>query len=283
MKIALFSKGNNRRIGIVVANGIIQIDRYFDDAPSDMKELIKHWDIWGARLEQISDKAPDHPMDGVVLHAPVSRPGKIMGFGLNYVDHAAEAKMDFSAEQLWFMKAATAVSDPFGEIDLPKVSEMLDYEVELVAVIGKGGRHVREEDAADAIFGYCVGNDVSVRDWQVKSSQFNIGKSFDTHAPFGPWIVTADEIDPHKQRISCSINGEMRQDSNTRYMKTTCFEMVAFLSKAMTLEPGDLLFTGTPGGVAGGMDPPAWLKAGDVVRSEIAGIGAIENVVRAEP
>jgi 2-keto-4-pentenoate hydratase/2-oxohepta-3-ene-1,7-dioic acid hydratase in catechol pathway len=146
-------------------------------------------------------------------------------------------------------------------------------------VIGRRCRHVSREEARTVIFGYCVGNDVTVRDWQFKTSQFVLGKSFDTHAPIGPWIVTADAIDPHNLEIRSYVNGEERQHSNTRHFIFDCYAMVEHLSKAMTLEPGDLIFTGTPSGVGAVMKPPKFLAAGDVVRVEIDGIGAIENHV----
>jgi 2-keto-4-pentenoate hydratase/2-oxohepta-3-ene-1,7-dioic acid hydratase in catechol pathway len=233
-------------------------------------------------LASLARGPADHAIGDIVLHAPVERPGKIMGIGLNYADHAAEAAMEVPSEQLWFCKAVTSVADPFGPIQLPKVSTALDYEAELVFIIGKSCRHVTREEAPSVIFGYCAGNDVSVRDWQFKTSQFNLGKSFDTHAPFGPWIVTPDEIDPHALDIRCLVNGEQRQNSNTRHFIFDCYDQIAFLSQAMTLEPGDVFFTGTPSGVGAVMKPPKWLRSGDRVRVEIEGIGAIENVVQPE-
>ena len=150
-------------------------------------------------------------------------------------------------------------------------------------MIGRGGRHIGKANANDAIFGYCAGNDVTVRDWQFKTPQWVLGKSFDTHAPFGPWIVTAEEIgDPHNLGVRCFVNGEKRQDSNTKHLVFNVYDQVEELSKAMTLEPGDAIFTGTPAGVGAAMKPPAWLKAGDVVRIEIDKIGAIENTVAPE-
>jgi 2-keto-4-pentenoate hydratase/2-oxohepta-3-ene-1,7-dioic acid hydratase in catechol pathway len=162
-------------------------------------------------------------------------------------------------------------------VQLPRVSTSLDYEAELVFVIGKKCRHVSRDQAAAVIFGYCIGNDVSVRDWQFKTSQFILGKSFDTHAPIGPWIVTPEAIDPHNLDIRCLVNGDERQSSNTRHFIFDCYAMVEHLSKVMTLEPGDLIFTGTPAGVGAARKPPLWLREGDVVRIEIEGIGAIEN------
>jgi 2-keto-4-pentenoate hydratase/2-oxohepta-3-ene-1,7-dioic acid hydratase in catechol pathway len=213
----------------------------------------------------------------------VPRPGKILGIGLNYADHVAESGMATPADQLWFAMMNTAANGPYAPIDLPRVSEQLDYEAEMVFVIGKRCRHVSREQAREAIFGYCVGNDVSVRDWQLRTSQFVLGKSFDGHAPFGPWLVTPDELgNPHELGIRCFVNDEKRQDSNTRELIFDCYQQVEHLSKVMTLEPGDVIFSGTPGGVGVGFKPPRWLREGDRVRVEIDGLGAIENIVRAE-
>ncbi len=174
----------------------------------------------------------------------------------------------------------TSVNAPFDPIELPNVSMMLDYEAELVAVIGKRCKHVPKEKAHDVVFGYCAGNDVTVRDWQFKTPQWMLGKSFDTHAPFGPWIVTADEIgDPHALGIRAFVNGEKRQDSNTKHLVFNVYDQIALLSQAMTLEPGDIIFTGTPGGVGVAMKPPQFMKAGDVTRIEIDKIGAIEATI----
>jgi 2-keto-4-pentenoate hydratase/2-oxohepta-3-ene-1,7-dioic acid hydratase in catechol pathway len=282
MKLALFSRATQPGLGLVVADGIIEIARHLPTAPRTLVGLMAAWDDLAGPLAGIAHAPADFALADVTLLAPVPRPGKIMGIGLNYADHAAEAKMDIPTEQLWFCKAVTSVSDPYGIIEAPKVSSALDYEAELVFVIGKRCRHVSRKEARSVIFGYCAGNDVSVRDWQFKTSQFNLGKSFDTHAPFGPWIVTPDEIDPHELGIRCLVNNEQRQSSNTRHLIFNCYDQVAFLSQAMTLEPGDVFFTGTPAGVGAVMKPPRWLKDGDVVRVEIDGIGAIQNTVRPE-
>lgn len=283
MKIASFSvHGESRALGLVTGDGIIALSTHLPGAPTDLVALMEAWDVWKPRLEEIADRSPDQALSDVTLHAPVARPGKIMGIGLNYADHAAEAGMELPSEQMWFAKQATCVADPYGTIQLPKVSTALDYEAELVFVIGKRIRHATPEQAKEAIFGYCAGNDVSVRDWQFKTSQFNLGKSFDSHAPFGPWIVTGDAIDPHNLAIRSLVNGEERQNSNTHHFIFDCYAQVAYLSQVMTLEPGDVFFTGTPSGVGAVMTPPKWLVDGDVVRVEIEGIGAIENIVRPE-
>ena len=223
------------------------------------------------------------PLDQVTLRAPIPRPGKILAIGLNYADHIEESKeagVEVPTEQVWFCKQPTSVNDPDGNVELPKVSSMLDYEVELVAVIGRKGRHISREAAPAHVFGYAVGNDFTVRDWQHRTPQWMLGKSFDTHCPFGPAIVTADEVgDPHALGIRCFVNGELRQNSNTRHLVFDLWDQIAHLSQAMTLEPGDLIFTGTPGGIGFGSKPYRPLKVGDVVRCEIDGLGAIENRV----
>jgi 2-keto-4-pentenoate hydratase/2-oxohepta-3-ene-1,7-dioic acid hydratase in catechol pathway len=175
------------------------------------------------------------------------------------------------------------VNGPTDDIVIPRLSHSVDYEAELVAVIGAGGKHIAKDVAHAAVFGYCCGNDVTERAWQRRTSQWIVGKSCDTHAPIGPWIVTADEVpDPHTLGIRCLVNGETRQDSNTKNMIFNVWDQIAFLSEAMTLEPGDLLFTGTPDGVGMAMKPPSFLKAGDRVRVEIDGLGALDARMAAE-
>lgn len=282
MKLARFATAAaGPQLGLVTDRGIVALDSRLSLPPGDMTALIAEWDQKALQVAGLADQTPDFALRDVTLLAPIASPGKILGIGLNYADHAAEADglMEIPKEQMWFSKPGTAVNAPFGPIELPRVSQALDYEAELVVVIGQRIRHASPEQAKAAIFGYCAGNDVSVRDWQFKTSQVMIGKSFDTHAPFGPWITLASEVDAQNLDIRCLVNGEQRQSSNTRYMIFDCLAQIAFLSQAMTLEPGDILFTGTPSGVAAVMKPPRWLKVGDVVRVEIDGIGEIENRV----
>ena len=285
MKLVKFSTGpEDARLGLVINDGLIDVSRHLADAPRDMIGLINQWPVFQSRFESLATTGRvDLALADVTLLAPVPRPGKIFCIGLNYADHIAESGMGTPAEQVWFTKAVTSINAPYGAIELPRVSSQLDYEAELAFIIGKRCRHVAVENAHEVIFGYCAANDVSVRDWQTKTSQFVIGKSFDTHCPYGPWLVTPDEIgDPHALGIRCLVNGEVRQSSNTKELIFNCFQQIAFLSEAMTLEPGDLILTGTPGGVGIGFKPARWLKAGDVVRIEIDKIGAIESRVVAE-
>ena len=280
MKLATFSTGDAPRVGIVNGEGIIDVVQHVPNAPRDMVGLISRWDDFKPRLTDIAQSKPDFALAEVHLHAPVTRPTKIMAIGLNYADHCAESNLEPPKVPTWFAKMPNSVNGPFDPIELPHVSEQLDHEAELVFIVGKRCRNVPAERAADAIFGYCVGNDVSVRDWQLRSSQWVIGKSFDTHAPFGPWITTRDEVDPHVLDIRLLVGGEVRQHSNTKNLIFNCYAQIEDLSKAMTLEPGDVVYTGTCSGVGYAMKPQRWLQQGEVVRVEIEKLGAIENKVQ---
>jgi 2-keto-4-pentenoate hydratase/2-oxohepta-3-ene-1,7-dioic acid hydratase in catechol pathway len=284
MKIVRYLEKQHAKLGAVKGEGVIDLTAHFPSLSDDAIELIEEWTNLKPALEKtISYSAPDASLTDVRLLAPVARPGKMMAIGLNYADHIKESGQETPRHQVWFSKAITAINGPFDPIEIPRASAIVDYEAELVVVIGKRCRHVAKDRAAEVIFGYCAGNDVSVRDWQLRTPQWVLGKSFDTHAPIGPWIVTADELgNPHALGIRCFVNGEKRQDSNTSNLVFDVYDQIAHLSEAMTLEPGDLIFTGTPGGVGGAMKPPQFLKAGDKVRVEIDRIGAIEAVMRPE-
>jgi 2-keto-4-pentenoate hydratase/2-oxohepta-3-ene-1,7-dioic acid hydratase in catechol pathway len=222
------------------------------------------------------------PLGAASLLCPIERPGKYLAIGMNYAKHLEEADklgVARSSHQTWFNKQTSCLAGPFDDIE-PGVTEQLDYEVELVAVVGTPAKGVAEADALGHVFGYCVGNDVSARDWQFHTPTFTMGKSFDTHGPIGPWIVTADEVpDPQGLALRCYVNGELRQDSHTGQMIHPLIKQVAYLSTAFTLETGDLIATGTPDGVGVAREPPLFLRPGDVVRCEIDGIGSIENRV----
>ncbi len=232
--------------------------------------------------ELVERAAPTLALDGLKLLAPIERPGKYLAIGMNYAKHLEEADklgVARAKHQTWFNKQTTCIAGPYDDID-PGVTEKLDYEVELGAVIGAPAKRVSEADAKAHVFGYFVANDVSARDWQFHTPTFTMGKSFDTHGPIGPWIVTADEIaDPHALDLRCYVNGELRQSNNTGQMLHNLWAQIAYLSTAFTLETGDLIATGTPEGVGVGREPPTFLQPGDVVRCEIDGIGAIENRV----
>lgn len=278
MKLVTYSKDGAPRVGIVADDRVI--DAGFDGT---MIDLIAHWDGEGAALADRATAGGGTPLAETKLLAPLSRPGKIFAIGLNYADHVAESGMEAPQRQVWFTKAQTSINGPYDPILIARNAPFVDYEVELVAVIGKRAKHVAAADAAGYVFGYCVGNDVTERMWQHATPQWSLGKSFDTHAPIGPWIVTSDEIgDPHTLDLRCFVDGEERQSSNTKHLVFDIWQQIEHLSGAMTLEPGDLIFTGTPGGVGAAMDPRKFLKPGEVVRCEIDRIGAIEGVMEAE-
>jgi 2-keto-4-pentenoate hydratase/2-oxohepta-3-ene-1,7-dioic acid hydratase in catechol pathway len=281
MRLVTFSIHGQAALGRVEGDEITPLPAQF----GSMLDLIIGWQ----ELEPVLRKALSaadarpFPLEDVDLLPPLPRPGKILAIGLNYADHIRETGAASPPRQIWFCKQPTAANGPFDPIMLPKVATEIDYEAELVVVIGKGGRNISRADAPAAVFGYCVGNDVSARDWQMATSQWMLGKSFDTHAPFGPWITTAGEVpDPHSLGIRSFVNGEKRQDSSTSNLVFDIWDQIAHVSQVMTLEPGDLIFTGTPGGVGMGMKPPRYLKDGDVVRIEIDKLGAIEAVCQRE-
>jgi len=281
MRLVTFTTGGLSQPGIL-ADDLTLVP--LGDLATDMTALIAGWDQLRAEVAALAaTRCRVLPLNAVKLLAPVLRPGKIFAIGLNYADHIAETKMQTPTAQIWFTKAVTAVNGPYDPVQIPRGCMTVDYEAELVVVIGRGGRHISREDAASHVFGYCVGNDVSERMWQMKTPQFCLGKSFDTHAPFGPWITTADTAgDVHALGLRCFVNCESRQMSNTRHLIFSIWDQIAELSQVMTLEPGDVFYTGTPSGVGAAMNPPQFLKAGDVVRCEIDGLGHIENVFTAE-
>ena len=285
MKLATFTAadGEEQRLGVVREDGVVDLSGVAG-VPGTMIELLAAGQPALAAAQRASEQAAEAlPLASVRLCAPVPNPPKMLGIGLNYADHIEETGMKRPETQMWFNKQRTCVNSPYGEINLPAVSSALDYEAELCAVIGKRCKHVPKERASEVIAGYCCGNDVSVRDWQMAAMTMQIGKSFDTHGPFGPYLVTADEVgDPHSLDIRCLVNGEVRQDSNTKHLIFDCYDAVAHLSKAFTLEVGDVLFMGTPSGVAAAMKPPRFLKEGDVVRVEIEKLGHLEHRVRPE-
>ena len=231
-----------------------------------------------------SAKGNEYPLNDVRLHSPVLNPSKILAIGLNYKDHIEETGLATPEFPMFFNKQATAVNGPYDPIHMPRVSDKLDYEGEMGFIIGRRCRHVPRERAHEVIAGFTVCNDVSVRDWQMRAQTFTLGKSFDTHSPFGPYLVTPDEVgDPHDLALKTTVNGEVRQDSNTKHLVFDCFDQIATLTAAFTLEPGDLIVTGTPSGVGIGFKPHKYLHIGDKVRIEIEKLGAIENEVIAEP
>ncbi len=233
---------------------------------------------------QIEGETTQIALEQVELLAPIAKPEKFFGVSLNYDDHIAETGRDKPEYPTFFNKQNSCVNNPEGAIHLPAISEKLDYEGELAIVIGQRCRHVNYEQAKQVIAGYTIVNDVSVRDWQMRSHTWTLGKSFDTHGPMGPWIVTADELgDPHQLNIKTWINEDKRQDFSTSNMIFDCYYLVEYLSQVMTLEPGDVISTGTGSGVGVKMKPRGYMKVGETVKIEVEGIGTLINHVIDEP
>jgi len=284
MKLATFTHQDRRRIGVVVDDGIVDLSAAAPELPTEMVAFLEAGSDAMQRARRAATEGAPIPLADLRLEAPVLRPPKLLAIGLNYADHVAEAGLDTPVHPTVFNKQSTCVVGPTDPVHMPRASSALDYEGEFAFVIGRRCRHVSRDDAPDVIAGYCVFDDVTVRDWQLRIPTWTIGKSFDTHGPLGPWIVTPDEIrDPHQLRLRTFVNDELRQDSNTKQLIFDCFALVEHLSTAFTLEPGDVVSTGTPGGVGIAQKPPKLLVSGDVVRIEIEGIGQIENRVIDEP
>ncbi len=288
MKLITFTTNGQTSIGKVIGDTVVDLAKAFPDGPQSMVELLQGGDAALDRLREVGiDGQTTYPLADVKLEAPVPNPQKFLAIGLNYQDHVAEivARGGKAPEnQMWFNKQVTCVTGPYDNVHRPKASERVDYEAELGVVIGKRCRHISEADALSAVAGYTVVNDITARDWQRMSPQWMLAKSFDTHGPMGPWIVTRDDVpDPQALDIRLYVNGELRQQTNTGLMVFNIAAQIAYLSKVMTLEPGDVIATGTCAGAGWGMDPPQFLKAGDKVRIEIDGVGAIENGVIEEP
>jgi 2-keto-4-pentenoate hydratase/2-oxohepta-3-ene-1,7-dioic acid hydratase in catechol pathway len=223
------------------------------------------------------------PLSSVTLCAPIPKPSKILCVGLNYRNHAKEAQMELPSVPTIFAKWANTAIGSGADIVLPKNSTKPDYEAEFAFVIGRGGRYIKAADWRDHVYGYMNLNDISARDYQLATSQWTMGKNFDTFAPMGPWITTADEIaDPHNLRITLTLNGEKLQDSNTSELIFKIPDLIEFLSSVMTLEPGDIVTTGTPSGVGFSHKPPKWLTPGAEVVVAIDGLGELRNRCVAE-
>ena len=273
------------RTGLVVGDEVVDLTDDPVGLPADMAALLVGGEGAMARAAGAPATAARRcPLGDVRLLAPVPRPPKVLAMGMNYAAHVAEMGRQPPEHQVWFNKQRTCVVGPGAPIEIPAASPMVDYEGELAFVVARHCRRVAAADARSVIAGFTIMNDVSVRDWQWRTPTWTLGKSFDTHGPLGPWIVTADELgEPAGLGLRTWVNGELRQDASTDDMLFDCAAMVELLSVACTLEPGDVVTTGTPRGVGASFDPPRWLRPGDVVRIEIEGIGALENPVVAGP
>lgn len=282
MKLITFSDGDTIRIGAVVEAEVVMAD---NSLPPTMEAFLAAGTHARDALQRLIDKGKQRrPLSEISLQAPLLQPQKFFGVSLNYEDHIQETGLERPEYPTVFNKQTSCIIGPGASIYRPGVSEKLDYEGELGVVVGKCCRQVPRARAADVIGGYLIVNDVSVRDWQMHSHTWTLGKSFDTHGPIGPWLVTPDEIgEPHNLDIKTWVNNQQRQSSNTRHLIFDCYHLIEYLSTCMTLMPGDIIATGTSSGVGVKMQPRGYMKAGDTVTVEIENIGRLSNPVIEEP
>ena len=283
MKLVNFLYKGEKNIGALLDDGVCSFKSISDKYSMPMMEFIEQIDDLSPKVSKFINSNPEViPLSEIEFLPVIERPGKVLAVGLNYKDHAKETGMDLPKVPMIFTKQSTSVLGHQGEIHKPKVSDAVDYEGEMAFVIGKKCRHVSKEDALDVIAGVTICNDVSVRDWQIASPTFTMGKSFDTHCPIGPYIVTMDEIsDIHNLKIKTYVNDELRQDSCTDQLIFDCYDLIEHITKAFTLEPGDIIATGTSSGV--GVVLGKYLVPNDVVRIELENVGTLENKVVLEP
>jgi 2-keto-4-pentenoate hydratase/2-oxohepta-3-ene-1,7-dioic acid hydratase in catechol pathway len=284
MKLMMFEKGGGTALGAVEGASVVDLAAGDASVPRDLAALIAAGPTGLASVKAAAAKAPAAAklaLSSVKAALPIARPPKLICVGLNYALHAKEGGHPIPTYPSFFLRVPTSLTAPGAPVIRPKCSIQLDYECELTIVIGKGGRHIPESKALDHVFGYTLFNDVSVRDFQRKTTQWTPGKNFDSTGPLGPWVVTSDELPPGASglRIQTRVNGEVMQDSNTSDMIFSTANIIATLSEFMTLEPGDVIATGTPSGVAHARKPPAWMKAGDTVEVELEGIGVLSNPI----
>lgn len=287
MKLVTFQQDGQLRLGALreakATEYVTDLNRAQPSLPDNMLEFLRGGDHTRALATKVL--ASTTPEQGIVrsdvqLKAPVPQPGKILCIGLNYRDHAAESNQALPEYPVIFSKYANTVIGPGETIQVPSATQKPDYEVELGVVIGKRAKNISEDDALNYVAGYLPLNDVSARDYQMRTSQWTIGKTFDTFAPMGPALVTTDEVtDPHNLDVKLSIGGEVLQSSNTRNLIFSVNYLIAYITAVMTLEPGDVIATGTPSGVGAARKPPRWLRTGDIVRIEIERLGVLENPV----
>ncbi len=281
VRLCTFASGSEPRLGAQTPRGIVDLRAVDPQLPATLLQLLAGGELALAQARRALEGARDEHVvarTSVTLLPPIPNPAKIVCIGLNYRDHAAEVGLELPQFVTAFAKWPNTLIGDGAPIVIPAESHRVDYEAELAVVIGTRARHVAEADAYGVIAGYTCFNDVSVRDYQMRTSQWTLGKVFDTHGPCGPVLVTRDEIpDPHALRIACSIGGELLQDSSTSQLVFGIPRLIAELSAVMTLEPGDIIATGTPAGVGTSRTPKRWIRPGERVRVEIEGIGVLEN------
>ncbi len=280
MRLVTFQRGSaTPQVGVIAGDQVIPIDGF-----ADMTGLLSVGSAGLTRAEAVvrgaSEASAKYPLNSVTLLAPVTRPGKIIAVGLNYRDHALETKMEIPTTPIIFAKFPSSITGPDADVILPDDDPQADYEAELAVMIGRTAKAVTEADALNHVAGYMPLNDVSARKWQFADKQWVRGKSCDTFCPTGPWLTTRDAVpDPHALAIRMRVNGTTVQDSNTSNLIFETPTLIAFISAAITLEPGDIIATGTPAGVGVFRKPPVFLKPGDVMEVDIEGLGVLRNRV----
>jgi 2-keto-4-pentenoate hydratase/2-oxohepta-3-ene-1,7-dioic acid hydratase in catechol pathway len=282
MRFVTFESAQGPRAALVRKDGYVDLQAADPSLPSSLKALLAGGPELMARVASATANAKAIAPSSVKLVAPIPDPQKVLCVGMNYAAHAREGGREPPTEPVFFCKFQTAVSAHEAPIVLPAVSQEVDYEAELVAVIGRSGRNIPEAKALDHVAGYTVGHDVSARDWQLRKpgGQWLLGKTFDGFAPFGPEFVTADEVgDAGKLQVQLRLNGQTMQNSNTSDFIFPIAKLVSYVSQVVTLNPGDVIFTGTPQGVGAARNPKVFLKPGDVVEVEIEKIGILRNKV----
>ncbi|KAF2069854.1 hypothetical protein CYY_008832 [Polysphondylium violaceum] len=299
IKLVTFENSSKiNRLGVLLENSVLDICSIDKTIPSDMKSFLsnKETNKWNNLVKIIKENTNTnqyhHSLDNVRFKSPIDDPEKVIGIGLNYREHAIEGGFNIPTEPVVFSKFSSSIIGPNESIVKPKSSDQVDYEVELVVIIGKTAKNVDKESALDYVAGYTVGNDVSARDWQLKknNNQWLLGKTFDTFAPIGPSILVNPSLaslysgetflDPNNLNLKCILNGQVMQDSSTKDFIFNVQEVVSYLSNIFTLKPGDVIFTGTPQGVGFTRNPPIFLKPGDVVECQVEHIGSLINDVK---
>jgi acylpyruvate hydrolase len=289
MRIVGFEKGTELRLGVIEGDQVIDIQEADPKAPNDLGEWLRRHDGDLTALADLAKRAPAsarRPLEGLKFALPVARPGKIVCLGLNYMEHVKEGKYADNIPKFptIFFRVLTSLTPHQAPIIRPRVSETLDYEAELVAIIGKRAKHLTVDNAYSCIAGWSCFNEGSIREYQRRTTQWDMGKNFDRTGGFGPWMVTADELPPGGKglKIESRLNGKVMQSDNTDNMMFPVAETIADITRGLTLEPGDLLVTGTPSGVGHARKPPAWMRHGDVCEIEIEGIGVLRNPIEDE-
>ena len=288
MRLVTFTKDGNTRIGALKGDAIVDFSAVAPGLPTDMLSLLQAGPDAMKKAKDIAETEQGTiAVSDVTLESPIQNPPKILAVGMNYMDHFNEVKDVFKLElpktPVIFNKQTSSVNRPYGDAYLPSESEQMDYEGELAIVIGQRCRRVSKENAMDVVAGFTICNDFTIRDWQMQAPTMTMGKSWDSHCPLGPTLVTPDEVDHANLNFKTFVNGEERQNSNTDQLIFDCPTIIEYLSTAFTLEPGDVIATGTSSGVIMFMPGQPWLKEGDVVRVEFDGLGHIENKVVKDP